>query len=75
MTDFILGIIIISIVGAAVFYIRKQSKNGVKCIGCPDAKTCAAKNDKSGSACVLKGTCSGNCSGCNGGCCSHTDTR
>ena len=58
MTDIILGIIIVGIVGGAVAYIRKQRKNGVKCIGCPDAKTC-----------------SGNCSGCNGGCCGHTDTK
>ena len=44
MTDIILGIIIIVIVGLAVAYIRKEKKRGVKCIGCPHAGDCAKKN-------------------------------
>ncbi len=44
MTDIVLGIIIIVIVGLAVAYIRKEKKRGVKCIGCPHAGTCAKKN-------------------------------
>ena len=44
MTDIILGIIIIVIVGLAVAYIRKEKKRGVKCIGCPHAGDCAKKH-------------------------------
>lgn len=45
-TDIIAISAIIIIIGEALLYIVKAKKNGVKCIGCPDAKTCAAKNLK-----------------------------
>lgn len=45
--------IIVLIVGAAGFYVYRQKKKGVKCIGCPDSKTCSG--NCSG--------CSGNCGG------------
>ncbi len=41
MVNFILILMIGVIVGAAVGYIIKEKKKGVKCIGCPDAKTCS----------------------------------
>ena len=41
---------IAAILTAAISYIHKQKKQGVKCIGCPDSKTCS-------------GTC-GSCPGC-----------
>lgn len=44
MTDIIVGLIIVVIVGLAVTYIRKEKKRGVKCIGCPHAGDCAKKN-------------------------------
>ncbi len=50
MADLILVIILVGIVGAAIAYIRKEKKRGVKCIGCPSAGTCASKN-KDGSGC------------------------
>ena len=50
MSDIIAIIVVVAIVGAAIGYIIKQKRSGVKCIGCPDAKTCS-------------GNCSG-CSGC-----------
>lgn len=50
MTNFIVILIIIAIVGAAVAYIVKEKKRGVKCIGCPAAATCPNS-----------GKCIGNC--------------
>ncbi|MBR3994570.1 MAG: FeoB-associated Cys-rich membrane protein [Clostridia bacterium] len=40
MTDIIISIILIIIVGSAVGYIIKAKKSGKKCIGCPDSGTC-----------------------------------
>lgn len=42
MADLILGMVIIAIIGAAVAYIVKAKKRGVKCIGCPAAAGCSA---------------------------------
>lgn len=41
MANLIVGIIILIIIGTAVFYIVKEKKKGVKCIGCPDGATCS----------------------------------
>lgn len=49
MINVILGLIIVAIVGAAILYIRKEKKRGVRCVGCPDGGMCG-------------GNCSG-CSG------------
>lgn len=38
--DVILIAIIVLVIGGAIAYIIKAKKNGQKCIGCPDAKTC-----------------------------------
>lgn len=35
MMDLIIGAILVIIIGAAVAYIVKSKKSGVKCIGCP----------------------------------------
>jgi len=43
MTDLILVIVLLVIVGAAVLYIWKAKKNGLKCIGCPDGAKCTGK--------------------------------
>lgn len=51
MLDFIVLGILILIVGAAILYIRKEKKKGVRCIGCPAAGNCPH---------------SGNCNGKNG---------
>lgn len=48
--DFIVGAVVLLIVGAAMVYIRKEKKRGVKCIGCPAAGTCSQKHH-SGSEC------------------------
>lgn len=48
-TDIIIVVILALILGAALLYIRKEKKRGVKCIGCPDAEVCAKR--QSGEAC------------------------
>lgn len=40
MTDFVIAVILIFIVGGAITYIYKAKKSGVKCIGCPSGKNC-----------------------------------
>lgn len=57
MSDFIVIAIIAIVVGAAISYIIKEKKRGVKCIGCPDGCSCAAKE--------------AGISGCCGGCSSN----
>ena len=44
MADLITVVVILVIIGAAVAYIIKEKKKGVRCIGCPAAGSCAAKN-------------------------------
>ena len=52
MADFIIIALIVVLVGAAVAYIVKEKKKGVKCIGCPSAGTCAhASGKKDGCGC------------------------
>ena len=56
MANIIVILILLAIIGGATFYIRKAKKSGVKCIGCPSAKTCSsckgsADSDSNGSCC------------------------
>ncbi len=41
MVDLIVTLVIVAIVGLALVYIYRAKKKGVKCIGCPDAGSCA----------------------------------
>lgn len=41
--NFIIAAIVLIIIGAAVAYIVKEKKRGVKCIGCPAGASCAGK--------------------------------
>ena len=43
MENLIIGAVLVLIVGAAVTYIIKAKKKGVKCIGCPAGATCSGK--------------------------------
>lgn len=43
MTDFVIIIILALLLGGALWYMRKEKKKGVKCIGCPDAGNCAKR--------------------------------
>lgn len=61
MANIIAVLVIILLVGAAVAYIVKAKKRGVKCIGCPDSGHCsAAKNSKN-----VQSGCGCSC-GCHG---------
>ncbi len=40
MTDFVVIIILIGILGGAIAYMVKAKKKGTKCIGCPHAGGC-----------------------------------
>ena len=48
MVDLILIFVIAAIVGGAVWYIRREKRKGVRCVGCPHSGTCS-------------GNCSGKC--------------
>jgi len=48
LADVLIIVLVLGIVGIAVYYIRKEKKQG-KCVGCPYAKECAAK--KAGQSC------------------------
>lgn len=50
MTDVILGVILLVIIGAAVIYIVKAKKRGVKCIGCSAGSSCG-KHQEASSGC------------------------
>ena len=41
--DYLIIAVVLAIMGAAVLYIRKAKKKGVKCIGCPDGAACGGK--------------------------------
>lgn len=41
MVNIIATLILVCIVGAAVYYIYKEKKKGTRCIGCPMAGDCA----------------------------------
>lgn len=49
MADFIIAGMILMIIGAAIFYMIKAKKSGVRCIGCPACGKCSGK--KEGHAC------------------------
>ena len=51
MADYLIGMIVAVAVIAAVRYIYKAKKSGVKCIGCPDGATCGSKSEGSCGCC------------------------
>ena len=58
MTDVIIILVLLGIVGAAGVYVYKAKKSGKKCIGCPEGGACGGDSS----------TCSGSCGGCSCGC-------
>lgn len=42
LADVLILVLVLIIIGAAVYYIRKEKSEG-RCVGCPYAKECAAK--------------------------------
>lgn len=50
MIDFILIVILFGIAAAIAFYLIREKKRGVTCVGCPHAKACA-KSKSGGCSC------------------------
>ena len=48
MESFIVALVILAIVGLAAGYVYREKRKGVKCVGCPYAKECAAKRSSCG---------------------------
>lgn len=46
MVDFIIVGILFLVLGAAAFYLIRAKKRGVRCVGCPYAKSCGGKCGK-----------------------------
>lgn len=44
MENFIAAAILIAILGSIVYYLHRQKKKGVKCVGCPYAGQCGSQN-------------------------------
>ena len=53
MIDLIIIAVVLVIIAAAITYIVKAKKSGVKCIGCSSSKQCSHN-------------CDGGCNGCSG---------
>lgn len=67
MADLIVIAVLLIVIGAAVIYMRKEKKKGVRCVGCPAAGECARRHSET--------ACSG-CGGeCKSGCGSHSDEK
>ena len=61
MTDIVAALVLIAILAAAVAYIVRQKRAGVKCVGCAVGRECAERAKASQAA--------GGCGcGCSGGC-------
>lgn len=44
ISDVIIIVVLALILGGALWYMKKEKKKGVACIGCPDAGTCKKKS-------------------------------
>lgn len=48
-SDVIIILVLVVILSTALWYMKKEKKKGVTCIGCPDADVCAKR--RAGQAC------------------------
>ena len=48
MVNAIASLVLLLILGAAAAYVYKAKKNGQKCVGCPYAKECGARQSGCG---------------------------
>lgn len=55
MENIILVGIIALIIGLAVWYIRKEKRRGVQCIGCPQSKACSGQCARCSAGCNRAG--------------------
>lgn len=52
MTNLIIGLMLLIIVGSSIMYIVRQKKKGIHCIGCPAGGNCPSRNGgEPGSCC------------------------
>ena len=51
MTDLVIGVIVLVIVAAAVRYLVKAKKRGVKCVGCDSGCDCSQKSSQAAADC------------------------
>lgn len=51
MENYIIIAVVAAIILLAVIYIRKEKKNGKKCIGCPHSGDCSSQNKSSYCSC------------------------
>ncbi len=51
MINWIIGGILVAIIGGAVFYIVRQKRRGAKCIGCHLSGSCSPKEAQQPSGC------------------------
>lgn len=56
IVDLIVLFIIVLAVGAALAYIKKERKRGIKCIGCPYAESCGKKDSCGGHTDIKQNT-------------------
>lgn len=49
LTDLVIILILLILVGGVALYLNRQKKKGVQCVGCPYAQSCAARG--AGQAC------------------------
>ena len=54
MTDLIIILILLLVLGGAGWYVYRAKKSGQKCIGCPQAKACSGNCSGCSSACNHK---------------------
>ncbi len=57
MSNIIVGLIILIIVGAAVAYLIRAKKRGVKCVGCSESGCCSSSKKKKESSDCGCGCC------------------
>ena len=46
----VIGVVAL-VIGLAVWYIRKEKRRGVQCVGCPESKTCSGQCAGCGGGC------------------------
>ena len=54
IVDILMIVVILAILGGAIFFLHRAKKKGIKCVGCPDSSTCSGNC----------GNCSGSCGNC-----------
>ena len=69
MTDFLIIIVVLMIIGAATAYIIKEKKRGTRCIGCPAGGSCSHAAVECSGCGEYTGDTKKGCS------CGHTDKK